>query len=420
MKKILTVLTFVLLSMTVHAQAWAVAGAFNSWCNNCDGLYDDGTHGDAVSGDGIFTGQVTVAVAGRYEWKATLWGDWGTNYPGSNSWLITTSPNQLVTFTLNTNTIIDNWMPNVNIVNANDNPSPIVAVGDHQGWNNAGAELMHDDGLNGDLVAGDGIYTYNAVIATPGNYGWKPAVQGSWDCWGQDNRSINSGNGFYTTTIPNQNVYMYLNKNTGRVATSAQSLRLDLTVMIEGLLNVSNSKITPDTVTIELHNSTSPHALVDSKKVLLDSSGYGILYFTATNVVPYWVVVKHRNAIETWSETSKNFISSQLTYDFTWAAGTAYGSNLISKGGKFCLYSGDVSHDGQVTFTDLIAIDNDNTNFVNGYTNTDLTGDLQVTFSDLIIVDNNNTNFIAKVVPTGVPTVKRGIQQPKLEPKTKL
>ena len=415
MKKLFTLVTFLLFSMAIHAQAWAVAGAFNGWCNNCDGMYDDGTHGDAVPGDGIFTGQVTVAVAGRYEWKATLWGDWSTNYPGSNSWLITTTPNQVVTFTLNTNTIADNWMPNNNIVNCNDNPSPIVAVGDHQGWNNAGTQVMHDDGLDGDLVAGDGIFTYHAVIPTPGSYGWKPCVSGSWDAWGQDNRSINSGNGFYTTTIPNQNVYMYLNKSAGRVATSASSLKLNLTAIIQGFYD--GSKMIPDSVTVELHKATSPYNLIDSKKGLLDTAGKGTFYFTsAVSVVPYWIVVKHRSAIETWSYAAVTFISSGLDYDFTWAVGTAFGNNLVEKGTKWCLYSGDVNHDGLIDSGDMGLIDNDYSNYESGPGwVTDINGDLLVDSGDLGLCDNNYSNYISVVKPTGAPveTIKSHVSQVK-------
>ena len=410
MKKLLTIFTFLLISISVHAQAWAVAGGFNGWCNTCDGLYDDGTHGDAVAGDGIFTGQVTIATPGRYEWKATLWANWNTAFPVTgNSWVITTTSNQVVTFTFNSNTINDNWLPNLNIINANDMPAgPIVAAGDHQGWNNAGAQVMLDDGLDGDAVAGDGIYTWHTVVASPGNYNWKPVVSGSWDGWGADNRSVNSNNATYITTVPNQDVYLYLNKNTGRVATSAgTSLQLNFTGLIQGFFNPSISKMTPDTVTIELHNQNSPYALVDSKRVLLDSSGNGTFYFNASSVVPYWLVVKTGNTVETWSHAAKFFYNSQLAYDFTWTQGAAYGSNLVQVGSKWCIYSGDVNQDGLCDSGDILLIDNDYTNYLFGPgLVTDVNGDGVVDSGDILITDNNYTNYIFAAKPAGAPGAK--------------
>jgi hypothetical protein len=156
---------------------------------------------------------------------------------------------------------------------------------------------MHDDGLEGDAVAGDGIFTYHAVIASAGTYQYKPVVQGSWDAWGIDSRNVDATTQTFTTTIPNQNVYLYLNRNTGRISSSATSLalHLDLICFIQGLFNETISKMTPDTVTVELHGADSPYSLVESQKGLLDSNGYRTFYFsTAVNSVPYWFVVKHR------------------------------------------------------------------------------------------------------------------------------
>ena len=88
----------------------------------------------------------------------------------------------------------------------------------------------------------------------------------------------------------------------------------------------------PDTVTVELHNTSSPYALVESQKGVLNTSGVGTFGFTtAANGTPYYLVIKHRNAIETWSATAQSFTSSALSYDFTTAATQAYGNNLISK-----------------------------------------------------------------------------------------
>jgi hypothetical protein len=53
------------------ASAYNAVGSFNGWNNN-DGalvMLDNGTNGDAVAGDNIFTCQTSIATAGSYEWK---------------------------------------------------------------------------------------------------------------------------------------------------------------------------------------------------------------------------------------------------------------------------------------------------------------------------------------------------------------
>jgi hypothetical protein len=175
---------------------------------------------------------------------------------------------------------------------------------------------------------------------------------------------------------------------------------LTLTALIQGLFN--GTSMIPDTVTVELHGASSPYALVESTKGVLNSSGVGTFNFkTAINQTPYYIVIKPRNGIETWGASTNTFSSSTLSYNLTSSQNQAFGSNLILKGTKWCIYSGDITQDGQVSFSDLIAVDNDNNNYVNGYTKTDLTGDNQVTFSDLIIVDNNNSSYVARMYPTG-------------------
>ncbi|NIV33272.1 MAG: hypothetical protein GWN58_28645, partial [Anaerolineae bacterium] len=89
---------------------WYVRGGFNGWGLD-DPMYDDGTHGDAGAGDGIFTAQVTIGSAGRYEFKVAV-EDWSDGHPGSgNSWLDTTVDGETVTITFDTNLYTDGWLP---------------------------------------------------------------------------------------------------------------------------------------------------------------------------------------------------------------------------------------------------------------------------------------------------------------------
>jgi endonuclease G, mitochondrial len=178
---------------------------------------------------------------------------------------------------------------------------------------------------------------------------------------------------------------------------------LSLTALIQG--RYDGSVMEPDSVTVELRNG-STYGLFDQDKELLSSSGTGTFKFNnAVNGSNYYIVVKHKNSIETWSASAQSFTSYSLNYDFTSSDTKAYGNNLILKGSKYCIYSGDVNQDGGVDLTDLIAVGNDNMNGTPGYYSglpTDINGDTGVDLADLIIVSNNNTIGIGLNTP-GAP-----------------
>jgi len=192
---------------------------------------------------------------------------------------------------------------------------------------------------------------------------------------------------------------------------------LNLIALIEGFYN--GATMVSDTVTLQFRNTVSPYTLAEQKKIVLTSSGAGTGSLTTVlNGTSYYLVVKHRNSIETWSGTGKSFASNLLNYDFTTASSQAFGNNMKLKSGKWCIYSGDVDQDGSVDLTDMIIVDNDNANFVTGYVPSDVNGDLFTDLSDLIIVDNNNAAFVGKVVPPGALAGKE-MRVPKQQTYTK-
>lgn len=175
---------------------------------------------------------------------------------------------------------------------------------------------------------------------------------------------------------------------------------LNLTALIEGMYTGTQVS---DSVTVELRNSTAPYGVVEKSKVVLNASGNATAGFlSAADAVNYYIAVKHRNALETWSKNPQTFTAGTLNYNFTTAAAQAFGDNMILKLTKYCFYSGDVNRDGVVDLTDVSTVDTDNLNFMSGYTATDVNGDNLVDLSDLSIVDTNNLNFISKVTPGGV------------------
>jgi hypothetical protein len=185
--------------------------------------------------------------------------------------------------------------------------------------------------------------------------------------------------------------------------------KLTLKAFIQGLSNGGGTAMTnavnPITVSVGLHNATTPYALVESKTGDLSTSGVGIFNFTtAVNGTPYYIVVKSGNSIETWSNTTHSFTSSLLSYDFTTAANKAFGDNLFPKGSTYCIYSGDVNQDGLVDSGDLGLIDNDYSNYESGPGwVTDINGDGIVDSGDLGLTDNNYSSYVSIIQPSGAP-----------------
>ncbi len=174
-------------------------------------------------------------------------------------------------------------------------------------------------------------------------------------------------------------------------------------VIPQGFYNAGGYLNASDTVLVLLANVASPNAIVDSAYAILDS-----LTFTATatmsaaNSGTYYVVVKHRNSIETWSASGVAYTKGSTTsYDFTTAATQAYGSNEVEVAtGVYGIYGGDCNQDGYVDPLDLSMVDQDSFNYVSGRAGvTDVNGDGFVDPLDLSIVDQNSFNYVGVKLP---------------------
>ena len=178
---------------------------------------------------------------------------------------------------------------------------------------------------------------------------------------------------------------------------------LNLTAFMEGFYNSASNIMISDTVRVYLRNATSPYAIIDSTKSTLNSSGAGAFTFSyPVNGVNYFIVIKHRNSIETWSKTAQAFTGGSLTYNFSSSNTQAFGNNMKQIDAspvRFGIYSGDINQDGTIDATDVSNADNDAFNSVGGYVNTDVTGDNFVDAADVSIVDNNAFNSASVISP---------------------
>lgn len=180
------------------------------------------------------------------------------------------------------------------------------------------------------------------------------------------------------------------------------SLKADISVIPEGLFSIATGRMNiSDTVTVELRSSKAPYQLLAVAKAEIDSTIFtGSFRFPYSASGSYYVAVKHRNSIETWSSLPLSLSHGNIgAYDFTVLQSNAFGSNTILKGTRFCIYTGDVNQDGTVDGFDLSIIDNDAFSFLSGYIASDLNGDGFTDASDASLGDNNAFNFVTSIVP---------------------
>ena len=108
----------------------------------------------------------------------------------------------------------------------------------------------------------------------------------------------------------------------------SDNVTLNLKVFIQGFyLNngIMNAVVDPinnptlcDTIIVELHNASSPYNLEHSVKNTIDVNGNGQFIFPADVLThSYYIVVRHRNSIETWSKTPVLFNGAVVNFDFT-------------------------------------------------------------------------------------------------------
>jgi hypothetical protein len=156
-----------------------------------------------------------------------------------------------------------------------------------------------------------------------------------------------------------------------------------------------------DRITVQLHDSSNYSAIIlEIPDIELHTDG------TVSMTIPpffsgnYYIVIRHRNSIETVSMLPVSFAGSTVFYDFTSSAAKAFGSNMIQMtNGKWALYSGDVNQDGIVDSEDLILVDNSAATYPSGYLAGDCNGDGLVDMSDMLIIETNSGLLISAITP---------------------
>ncbi len=197
-------------------------------------------------------------------------------------------------------------------------------------------------------------------------------------------------------------------------------ISLNLKVLLEGfyvgsgLMNASISPLTQptfsDSLFLQLASNISPYATAFSDTAILFTDGKAQFRFLR-NIVgnSYYLVLRHRNSMETWS-ANPIVIAANMNYDFTTAAGKAYGGNqtLTPDGLYYALFGGDISDAGTAAVGTQDGIiesqdygDMENAVYVTklGYVPEDVTGDRLVESADYGLIENNVYFTVVKMRP---------------------
>lgn len=153
-----------------------------------------------------------------------------------------------------------------------------------------------------------------------------------------------------------------------------------------------------DTLFVELHD-TNTYNFISEAKTILNTDGTASFRFTNISGW-YYIVLKHRNGIQTWSSVPVYISSMPTNYNFTSQASSAYGSNLKEvESGIWALFAGDFNYDENIDLLDKALIELDIENFQYGYFATDINGDGNVDLLDNPMMEININNFVYSVHP---------------------
>ena len=193
------------------------------------------------------------------------------------------------------------------------------------------------------------------------------------------------------------------NYSSAAVTQNSSATTVELTMFIEGFYNAGSNTMVSDTVTVQLRNSASPFAIADESKGIVASNGTAQISFGNAGTGNYYIVLLHRNSVETWSASPASITSGgNISYNFSTTASQAFGNNMKQADSsplRFAIYSGDENQDGFVNLTVVVNVYNNATTFINGYVASDMNGDNLTDLSDIVITSNNAGAFVGKVTP---------------------
>jgi hypothetical protein len=150
---------------------------------------------------------------------------------------------------------------------------------------------------------------------------------------------------------------------------------------------------------VELHDPQT-YALVDAQQAVLYTDGTASIPFTQS-AGSYYIVIKHRNTLQTWSAGPVDCSESTALYNFTTAPDKAYGNNQVQvEPGVWAFFTGDLNLDEYIDAFDYSQFNDDNLAGIHGiYIATDMNGDGFVDAFDYSMFNDNNLNGVMSIHP---------------------
>ncbi len=276
----------------------------NDWDNGDAATYmnDHGLNGDAAPGDGIYTLHI-ASTTGSFGWSGAgyqvvrrtgFWPPAVPQYPGQNIPINFNTGDEIYFYFVRAPQG-DGFLPDSNFVYdskmADIVGAPFFVVGDCQtefgatgDWSATDTTMvMHDNGTNGDSIAGDGIYTYQGIISTGGTYNFKVLLQyNSWQPqYAAEGFVWDWGTPFTFTANDGDLVRFELNPAQGRVRVTI------LTPPALVYVKINEFIVTPTYAeAIEIYNPEAQDANLDGWHIIITGSSFEDTSTIAGVVVP--------------------------------------------------------------------------------------------------------------------------------------
>ncbi|MEO8068636.1 MAG: alpha/beta hydrolase-fold protein [Flavobacteriales bacterium] len=192
------------------------------------------------------------------------------------------------------------------------------------------------------------------------------------------------------------------------------------------ILQATGANAITDWVFLELRNKNNPAQVLATRSALLRKDG-AVVDVDGNSAVSfslppdaYYIAVRHRNHLGIRSEATWPLQAGSPLLDLTQSAANIHGTAqdaVVSIGGKWCMWSGDVTHDGEVKYTGtandrdpvLIAIGGVlPTNTLSAYSTADINLDGVVKY----VGTDNDRDPVLVNVGGSIPTATRVQQLP--------
>ncbi len=215
---------------------------------------------------------------------------------------------------------------------------------------------------------------------------------------------LNQGGSYYWKILATNTAGTAQACNVNTFATEPFDFGLRVKVFIEGLY-LSNqsmravfnpSDTITDSVTVSLASPITKQILWSTKTVVNTTGTANALFPQPALGQNYYIVVNHRNSLESRSQGSFGLNSPDTVYDFSTSANKAFGSNMIQmEPGVFAIHSGDINQDYVINNMDYVIVENSiGLGFNTGYIATDVNGDGILESTDYSWIENKTqTNF---------------------------